>query len=115
MKMDGCNRAETDQRLTKANPNALFSEQPGTTPDAAMFPNESSCTSGSTPDRMKMDGCNRAETDQRLTKANPNANTVQRRITIASVKVFFKGRQCRCSGRFFFHFDIFRLITRGLI
>ena len=22
---------------------------------------------------------------------------------------------CRCSGRFFFHFDIFRLITRGLI
>src|SRR5262249_41033860 len=43
------------------------------------------------------------------------ANTVQRRITTASGKVFFKGGRCRCSGRFFFHFDIFRLITRGLI
>ena len=31
------------------------------------------------------------------------------------LNVFFKGGMCRCSGRFFFHFDIFRLITRGLI
>ena len=30
-------------------------------------------------------------------------------------QVFFKGGCRRCSGRFFFHFDIFRLITRGLI
>jgi hypothetical protein len=44
-----------------------------------------------------------------------NANTVQRRITTASGKVFCKGGRCRCSRRFFFHFDIFRLITRGLI
>ena len=42
-------------------------------------------------------------------------NTVQRIITTVSGKVFFKGGRCRCSGRFFFHFDIFRLITRGLI
>src|SRR5512142_1245128 len=42
-------------------------------------------------------------------------NTVQRSITTASEKVFFKGGRCRCSDRFFFHFDIFRLITRGLI
>ena len=36
-------------------------------------------------------------------------------ITTDSLKVFFKGGCRRCSGRFFFHFDIFRLITRGLI
>src|SRR3954466_12957521 len=48
-------------------------------------------------------------------KGGARVNTVQRRITTASGKVFFKGGRCRCSGRFFFHFDIFRLITRGLI
>src|SRR4051794_17748875 len=41
----------------------------------------------------------------------PNPNTVQRRITTVSAKVFFRRGRCRCSGRFFFHFDIFRLIT----
>src|SRR4051812_26305217 len=42
-------------------------------------------------------------------------NTVQFSITTDSEKAFFKGGRRRCSGRFFFHFDIFRLITRGLI
>src|SRR5690349_21852820 len=58
--------------------------------------------------------CGLGELEDALEKAL-RPNTVQRRITTASEKVFFKGGRWRCSGRFFFHFDIFRLITRGLI
>ena len=48
-------------------------------------------------------------------ETNAKPNTVQRSITTVSGKVFFKGGMFRCSDRFFFHFDIFRLITLGLI
>ena len=41
-------------------------------------------------------------------------NTVQLVITTDSIKVFVNGGRCRCSGRFFNQFFIFRLMTRGL-
>ena len=53
--------------------------------------------------------------EQYVSHSYSKLNTVQRIITTVSAKVFFKGGRCRCSGRFFFHFDIFCLITRGLI
>ena len=42
-------------------------------------------------------------------------NTVHSLITTVSAKDFDKGGRLRCSGRFFFQLDIFRLITRGLM
>jgi hypothetical protein len=42
-------------------------------------------------------------------------NTVQRVITMVCAKVFCKGGRWRCCGRVFFHLDIFRLTTRGLM